>query len=601
MSKVFISYRRDDSAGYAHAIHSRLLQHFSKDQVFMDVDTMEPGVNFVRAIEQAVGKCDVLVALIGKRWAGSEPGGTSRFDNTKDYVRLEVSTALARDIRVIPVLVDGMTMPNEDSLPPPVQPITQRNAIEISNTRFNYDVDQLITAVRKVLDATEAKRKDEEERRRSEEERNQAEQEAERRRLEAEAQRKVEEERLREEERKRSEEEAKRRAEEENRIEEERNRAQQEAEQRRLAAEARRKADEENRRRIEEAANRAPLREEDTQETAPDRPEHFRRPDRRQLYAGGAVISVILIAVIASVIMTDKKEEPAPRPPPPPIVYEQQKSTALGERSDLSTERQAPESAKSPERVRTTSSTSVFRDRLKSGGEGPEMVVIPAGSFRMGDLQGGGTKDELPVHTVKFQKPFAIGRYEVTFEEYDQFANATRLKLPSDAGFEGKSFGRGRRPVMNISWQDAVEYTKWLSGQTGKRYRLPSEAEWEYAARGGKETAYWWGRDWVKGMANFHLYRRQTVPVGSFKPNPFGLYDTAGNVSEWVEDCWHDDYNGAPTDGSTWKETDGGNCNSRVLRGGNWRYDPLVLTASSRDRYDAETDTAGFRVARDLD
>ena len=124
MSKVFISYRRDDSAGYAHAIHSQLVQHFSKDQVFMDVDTVELGVDFVRAIEKAVGECDVLVALIGKRWVGGEPGGTSRLDNTKDYVRLEVSTALARDIRVIPVLVDGMTMPNEDSLPSPVQSIT---------------------------------------------------------------------------------------------------------------------------------------------------------------------------------------------------------------------------------------------------------------------------------------------------------------------------------------------------------------------------------------------------------------------------------------------------------------------------------------------
>lgn len=123
----------------------------------MDVDTVEPGVDFVRAIEKAVGECDVLVALIGKRWLGGEPGGTSRLDNTKDYVRLEVSAALARDIRVIPVLVDGMTMPNEDSLPSPVQPITRRNAIEVSNTRFNYDVEQLITAVRKILDTSEVK------------------------------------------------------------------------------------------------------------------------------------------------------------------------------------------------------------------------------------------------------------------------------------------------------------------------------------------------------------------------------------------------------------------------------------------------------------
>src|SRR5262245_46719259 len=188
MSKVFISYRRDDSSGYAHAIHTRLLQHFSKDQVFMDVDTMKPGVDFVRAIEKAVGECDVLVALIGKRWTGGESGGTSRFENTKDYVRLEVSTALARDILVIPVLVDGMTMPDEDRLPTPVQPIARRNAIEISNTRFSYDVDQLINAVRDILAATEAKRKADEEA-----ERNRLEREAEQRRLGAEAQRKAQE------------------------------------------------------------------------------------------------------------------------------------------------------------------------------------------------------------------------------------------------------------------------------------------------------------------------------------------------------------------------------------------------------------------------
>ena len=208
MSKIFISYRRDDSAGYAHAIHSQLVQHFSKDQVFMDVDTVEPGVDFVRAIEKAVGECDVLVALIGKRWVGGEPGGTSRLDKPKDYVRLEVSTALARDIRVIPVLVDGMTMPNEDSLPSPVQPITRRNAIEISNTRFNYDVDQLITAVRKILDATEAKRKADEEK-----ERNGPQQEAEQRRLEAEAQRKSEEKGLHQQELERFEEDTRRKAE----------------------------------------------------------------------------------------------------------------------------------------------------------------------------------------------------------------------------------------------------------------------------------------------------------------------------------------------------------------------------------------------------
>ena len=242
----------------------------------------------------------------------------------------------------------------------------------------------------------------------------------------------------------------------------------------------------------------------------------------------------------------------------------------------------------------------MFRDRLKSGGDGPEMIVVPAGSFQMGDVQGGGEKDEVPVRTVRIQKSFAIGRYEVTFGEYDQFAKATNRQFPSDEGW-----GRGRRPVIYVSWQDAVDYTNWLSGETSKRYRLPTEAEWEYAARGGKETAYWWGRDWVKGMANCggcgSQWGNKTAPVGSFKANPFGLYDTAGNVWEWVEECWHDNYSGAPVDGSAW--TTGGNCARRVLRGGSSVNQPGNLRSSNRGKYyrDNREHFIGFRLAQDID
>jgi formylglycine-generating enzyme required for sulfatase activity len=209
---------------------------------------------------------------------------------------------------------------------------------------------------------------------------------------------------------------------------------------------------------------------------------------------------VIIIGGIASLSPERSKDPPSP---PPTIAYEQQATTP-------------------PD----TSSTSVFRNRLKSGREGPEMVLIPAGSFKMGDVQAG-DKYEVPVHTVKIQKTFAIGRYEVTFEEYDQFAKAANRQLHRDQGW-----GRGRRPVIYVSWQDAVEYTKWLSAQTGKRYRLSTEAEWEYAARGGKETAYWWGKELVQGMANCdgcgsQWDNKQTAPIGSFKSNSFGLYDTA--------------------------------------------------------------------------
>ena len=191
----------------------------------------------------------------------------------------------------------------------------------------------------------------------------------------------------------------------------------------------------------------------------------------------------------------------------------------------------------------------VFRDPMKIGTDGPEMIVIPAGKFRMGDIQGRGLKVEQPVHEVHIRRPFAVSRYEITFNQYDEFAKASGRQLPDDEGF-----GRGRRPVIRVSWNEAVEYTAWLSQQTGKHYRLPTEAEWEYAARGGTDTAYWWGNEMKPGFANCTSCgtppdKRQTMPVGSFKPNPFGLYDTVGNVREWVQDCWHDSYQGAPSDG----------------------------------------------------
>ena len=160
MPKIFISYRRDDSAGYAQAINGQLVQAFSRDDVFMDVDTMEPGVDFVRAIQRAVGECDVLLALIGKRWEFGDRSDSSRLSDPNDFIRLEVSTALARDIRVIPVLVDGMSMPKEETLPEPLKPLTRRNAIEVSNTRFNFDIERLVGTVRRVLDNLDSDRPD---------------------------------------------------------------------------------------------------------------------------------------------------------------------------------------------------------------------------------------------------------------------------------------------------------------------------------------------------------------------------------------------------------------------------------------------------------
>ncbi len=227
----------------------------------------------------------------------------------------------------------------------------------------------------------------------------------------------------------------------------------------------------------------------------------------------------------------------------------------------------------------------------------PDMIELPGGSFRMGCVSGKGCQDdEKPVHEVEI-RPFAIGRYEVTFEEYDRYAEVTGRKRPDDEGW-----GRGRRPVINVSWDDATAYAQWLSERTGRRYRLPSESEWEYAARAGTETEYWWGDGLGKNRANCarcgsEWDNKQTAPVGSFEPNPWDLYDTAGNVWEWARDCWHPSYHGAPVDGSSWES---GDCTGRVVRGGSWDIGSVYVRSATRDRFrpDIASSGLGFRLAR---
>ena len=230
----------------------------------------------------------------------------------------------------------------------------------------------------------------------------------------------------------------------------------------------------------------------------------------------------------------------------------------------------------------------------------PEMVVVPGGRFRMGCVSGQDCEDtELPVHEVQVRS-FALSKYEVLFEEYDRFADATGRRRPSDAGW-----GRGGQPVMNVSWEDVTAYAEWLSAQTGATYRLPSEAEWEYAARAGTTTAYSWGADVGQNRANCRGCGsrwdfEQTAPAGSFAPNAWGLHDMHGNVVEWVADCWHDSYARAPTDGSAW--TRGGDCGRRMFRGGVWLNDARFLRSAYRSWTGAGTrlEFVGFRLSRTL-
>jgi formylglycine-generating enzyme required for sulfatase activity len=229
------------------------------------------------------------------------------------------------------------------------------------------------------------------------------------------------------------------------------------------------------------------------------------------------------------------------------------------------------------------------------------MIVVPAGKLKMGSPKSetGRYDDEGPQHEVTIAKPFAVSKYEVTFAEWDACVAASACPHAAD------NWGRGQMPVINVSWDDAKRYVAWLSQKTGDAYRLLTEAEWEYAARAGTTTRYYWGNDPGKNNANCSdcgskWDGKQTAPVGSFKPNAFGLYDMAGNVWEWVEDVGHVNYKGAPTDGSAWLE--GGDPSTRVGRGGSWIDIPQRLRAAIRSwlMSDFRDIHRGFRVGRTL-
>jgi formylglycine-generating enzyme required for sulfatase activity len=228
----------------------------------------------------------------------------------------------------------------------------------------------------------------------------------------------------------------------------------------------------------------------------------------------------------------------------------------------------------------------------------PEMVEVPAGRFVMGSADG--DSDEKPAHEVLIGKPFAVGKFEVTFAEWEVCAKdggCLKNKSPSD-----EDWGKARRPVINVSWNDAKEYLAWLSRKTGKPYRLLTEAEWEYAARAGTSTKYAFGDTIDKQQAQFLDGKPgtgRTAEVGSFAANAWDLYDMHGNVWEWVEDCYAPSYVEAPSDGSA--RTIPG-CSSRVLRGGSWDYDPQDLRSAVRYKLPPiyRVDEIGFRVAREL-
>ena len=269
--------------------------------------------------------------------------------------------------------------------------------------------------------------------------------------------------------------------------------------------------------------------------------------------------------------------------------------------------------------------SGILRDRFIDGtGTGPDLVLIPTGRFQMGSpehehavaIKAGAQKNwldrENPQHWVGFEQPFAMGRFPVTVGQWRQFVRDTGWESQSDTDWRAPGFAQNdEHPVIGVSWADVQLYLRWLSGKTGQVYRLPSEAEWEYACRAGTKTAFSFGDGITTEQANYDgnytyngsprgAYLQGTNKVSAFQPNPWGLFDMHGNVWEWTQDVVHDNYVGAPVDGSAWEQ--GGDPVRRILRGGSWLYNPRYLRSSVRNGFSAvlANDIVGFRVARKL-
>jgi formylglycine-generating enzyme required for sulfatase activity len=275
--------------------------------------------------------------------------------------------------------------------------------------------------------------------------------------------------------------------------------------------------------------------------------------------------------------------------------------------------------------VATACAEGILRDKfIAADGHGPELVVLPTGRFQMGSpeherkiaMEAGSQKGwlarELPQHWVGIERPVAMARYPVLVDEWRDFVRATGWRPSGDVDWNAPGFAQsGHHPVVGVNWFDALLYVQWLSQATGHSYRLPSEAEWEYACRAGTRTAFSCGDTISPEQANYDgnftynggprgAYRRGTTPAGMFAPNAWGLHDMHGNVWEWVQDVVHDNYEGAPLDGSAWET--GGDPARRILRGGSWLYNPRYLRSALRNGFSAvlSNDIVGFRVVREL-
>jgi formylglycine-generating enzyme required for sulfatase activity len=512
MAGIFINYRRDDAPGVDGRLGDRLAKNFSRRAIFMDVDAMRPGLDFVKQLEEQVSKCDVLLAIIGPNWSkAADEKGQRRLDQERDYVRIEIASALKREIPVIPVLVNGAVMPSEEDLPDDLKPLINRHALELRHTRFDGDSAAIIDGLTRVL------------------------------------------------------------------------------------------------------------------------PQKAKWP----WIAGGAGLAAAIIVggialwpilngshpIKSSVVEDTKPSALAVKPPSDGL------SSLSANKSPV--EKSASEVASAPAVVAPVpkplpTSIAASAPPLASVGQGgqvfrdcaqcPVMVVIPAGSGLIGSpvSESGHESSEEPRRSIRFTRPFAVSRDSITFAEWDSCVAEGGCEnfIPGDMGW-----GRGPQPLVLVSWNDAKSYVAWLSKKTNETYRLLSESEWEFSARACRSATcndwtFWFGDVINPDLANYdwrYSYAggrkaqapRKPQPTNTFSPNTFGLFNMAGNVAQWVEDCWNSNLRDLPGDGSARMS---GDCSAHVIRGGSWNDDPVNLRSAAR-KYDivsAREPNIGFRVAREL-
>ena len=609
--RIFINYRRADSEGYAGRIYDRLAPHFGADAIFMDVEVIDAGVDFVRVLEEAVQSCDVLVALIGRSWLNikDEQGGR-RLDNPADFVRVELAAALSRDIRVIPVLVGDAPMPGSADLPENLKPLVRRNALTVEHGTFHADMNRLIEHLERALEAAEASKVLKAKKLQEEGERKKRQAEIEKLlhqvntainlndwalageklkeilaidtgHIEAQAKLELVEEKLAalEEKRKveaREGEEEKQRRQKREREAAARTHAERLAREKAEAEEKARKEREERERKVQPGVP-------ESRAVGPTYPSESGKPARKPAWlpygiGAGVILACAVIFWIGSLLWGEfgpSSSQPTPRAP---------------------VEGTATEQPATPEEL-SVGSTMV------SEKDGMVLAYVPAGEFKMGSEDG--ADNEKPVHTV-YLDAFWIDQTEITNAMYAHCVQAGACDPPSltksytrDSYYGNPEFDN--YPVIYVSWNDAIAYCNWAGR------RLPIEAEWEKAAGWDEDQQaqrrYPWGETIDCALANYWgkdgACVGDTTAVGSYENGAsfYGAYDMAGNVWEWVAD-WYDSgyYASSPSSNPTGPDSG----SFQVLRGDSWSYfiDLARSALRSGSPPSSSSVNVGFRCSR---